>query len=983
MPHLTLTLFGPPHIERDGQPVTLDTRKAVALLAYLAVTGQRHGRDALAALLYPETDQSRARATLRRTLSSLKSAIGEPSLLIDREAVALAPDADLWCDVTHFQRLLAQCHSHGHSAHDVCPRCLAPLREAAALYRADFLAGFTLRDSAAFDDWQRFESERLRRELIGALERLVRLLTMEGDLLAAIEQARRLLASDPLHEPAQRILMLLYVWTGQEQAALRQYRECVRVLDEELGVAPLPETTQVYEAIKERRTPPPPATLRTAQARSAAQPAPAIAPPPPSALPPVAPAAAAATLPLVGRTAELADLHRLHAAVKTDGRLATLEGEPGIGKTRLAEEFLASVQAAGGTVIAGRCYEGETGLAYAVWIDALRAGLSEPEAAQRLAAAPESAVVEAARLLPELAAGRTLPPAPPLDHPGAQAQFFEGLGQVLQVLAGQSGVLFLDDLQWADGASLDALGYLVHRLAGRPLLLVTAWRSEDSPAVQRLRGLAREAQRAGLGRTLPLDRLQADDVLALAAALPGAPGDQRGVGEILVQRSEGLPLFVAEYLAAWRAGDTPGGAAAMPQGVRSLLHSRLAAVDEAGQQLLATAAVIGRSFDFETLRAASGRGEEETVDCLEQLVRLALVRETNAAAQPSYDFSHEQLRRLVYTETGLARRRLLHRRVAEALLRRAQPAPGAAAGQIAHHLQLAGREEEAAGYFCQAGEHARTLYANVEALAHFQTALALGHPDAVALHEAIGDLQTLAGRYAAARTAYEQAAALASDIGQPAPRLPQIEHKLALLHHRQGDWTLAESHFAAAQAAWPAAAPGAKRAHLLADRSLNAHRQGQARRAEALAKEALHEAGQAQDAASQARAHNALGILARSRGDLAAAAAHLTQGVALAEALNDLAGRAAALNNLALVRQDQGDTAAAIALTEAALALCAAQGDRHREAALHNNLADLLHAAGQPAAAMEHLKQAVAVFAEIGQPAGVPWQPEIWKLVEW
>jgi len=979
MPHLTLTLFGPPHLERDGQPVTLDTRKAVALLAYLAVTGQRHGRDALAALLYPETDQSRARATLRRTLSSLKSAIGEPSLLIDREAVALATDADLWCDVTHFQRLLAQCHSHGHGAHDVCGCCLAPLREAAALYGDDFLAGFTLRDSAAFDDWQRFESERLRRDLIGALERLVRQLTMEGDLLAAIEQARRLLASDPLHEPAQRILMLLYVWTGQEQAALRQYRECVRVLDEELGVAPLPETTQVYEAIKERRTPPPPATLRTAQARSTAQPSSTVAPPPPSALPPVA----AASLPLVGRAGELADLHRLHQEVQTDGRLAALEGEPGIGKTRLAEEFLAAVRAGGASALAGRCYEGETGLAYAVWIDALRAGLSEPEAAQRLAAAPESAVVEAARLLPELAAGRTLPPAPPLDHPGAQAQFFRGLGQVLQVLAGQSGVLFLDDLQWADGASLDALGYLVHRLAGRPLLLVTAWRSEDSPAVQRLRGLARAAQRAGLGRTLPLDRLQPDDVLALAAALPGASGDQRSVGEQLVQRSEGLPLFVAEYLAAWRAGDAPGGAAAMPQGVRSLLHSRLAAVGEAGQQLLTTAAVIGRSFDFETLRAASGRGEEETVDCLEQLVRLGLVRETSAAAQPSYDFSHEQLRSLVYTDTGLARRRLLHRRVAEALLRQARPALGTAAGQIAHHLQLAGREEEAAEYFCQAGEHARTLYANAEALAYFETALALGYPDPVALHEAIGDLQTLAGRYAAARTAYEQAAALASDIGQPAPRLPQIEHKLALLHHRQGDWALAESHFAAAQAAWPAAASGAKLAHLLADRSLNAHRQGQARRAEALAEEALHEAGQAQDAASQARAHNALGILARRGGDLPTAAAHLVEGLALAEALNDQAGRAAALNNLALVRQDQGDTAAAIQLTEAALALCAAQGDRHREAALHNNLADLLHAAGQPAAAMQHLKQAVAVFAEIGEPAGVPWQPEIWKLVEW
>jgi DNA-binding SARP family transcriptional activator/predicted ATPase len=968
---LHLHFLGPPRIEMDGQPVILDTRKATALLAFLAVTGQRHSRDVLATLLYPETDQSRARATLRRTLSSLKVGIGEPWLVVERELLALPAAPGLWCDVDQFQRLLAECHHHGHASHDVCPRCLAPLRAAADLYQGDFLAGFSLRDSAAFDQWQLVETERLRRELVGALERLVRVLTTEGELLAAAEQAQRLLAGDPLHEPAHRVLMLLYAWTGQIKDALRQYRECVRILSEELGVAPLPETTQVYEAIKEHRIPPPPTVLRAAHGRSAAQPSPS---PEPATAPP-----RIESLPLVGRAAELAALHQAHRDAQTDGRLAALEGEPGIGKTRLAEEFAAQVQAAGGgAVIAGRCYEGETGLAYGVLVEALRAALARPDLARRLAATPDGWLVDAARLLPELGAGRDLPPPPPLDHPGAQAHFFEGLCQVIQTLAGEGGVLLLDDAQWADAASLDALAYLVHRLAGRPLLVLAAWRSEDSAAVQRLRALLRTAQRAGRGVSLPLGRL---DRAAVAALAVGLPGDN--LAERLHQESEGLPLFVAEYLRAWRAGD-----GSQPQGVRSLLHARLAAVDETGQQLLTTAAVIGRSFDFETLRTASGRSEEETLDCLENLVGQGLVLETSGrtqGGQPAYDFSHEQLRALVYHETSLARRRLLHRRVAEALLRqpRATATPGALAGQIAHHLQLAGREEEAAEQFWQAGQHARALYANAEALAHFETALALGYPDAVALHEAIGDLLTLSGRYGAASTSYEQAAALAADDCELAPRLPQLEHKLALLHHRQGDWALAESHFQAAQAAWPAATSDARLAHLLADRSLNAHRQGQARRSEALAAEALHEARQAQDAAGQARARNALGILARSRGDLPAAAAHLVEGLALTKALNDPAGRIAVLNSLALVRQDQGNTAAAIALTEEALTLCAAQGDRHRKAALHNNLADLLHAAGQPAAAMEHLKQAVAVFAEIGEPAGALWQPEIWKLVEW
>lgn len=959
---LHLHLLGPPGIEIDGQPVVPDTRKATALLAYLAVTGQRHSRDALATLLYPDYDQSRGRAALRRTLSSLKASIGETWLAIERDTVALHPGDELACDARQFEHLLAQCQASGGEGSD--PACLPLLQQAVALYRGDFLAGFTLRDSAAFDDWQRIETERLRRDLLAALERLVRLLTTAGRLGEALVQAQRLLAVDPLHEPAHRVLMLLFIWTGQQPAALHQYRECVRVLSEELGVAPLPETTRVYEAIKERRIPPPPAALRTAQQRSAAAPGPAPLPLAPTPF-------AAETLPMVGRDAELAALQQARVAAGSAGRFAALEGEPGIGKTRLAEEFCAGVQAGGGGVLAGRCFEGEAGLAYGIWLAALRAALAEQGAAGRLSTAPNSALAEAARLLPELAAGRDLPAARPLDHPGAQAQFFEGLCHVVQALAGRAGVLFLDDLQWADGASLDALAYLVHRLAGRPLLVLAAWRGEDSPAVQRLRSLARDAQRAEAGLTLPLSRLSRSDVLALAAHLPAG-----GQAERLYQESEGLPLFVVEYLKALHAGQAQAGDWTQPQGVHSLLLARLAAVDEAGQQLLAAAAVIGRSFDYETLRAASGRSEEETVDCLEQLVRQGLVREGIASAAGSYDFSHEQLRALVYRETGLARRRLLHRRVAEALLRqgRTPQAAGAAASQIAHHWQLAGRDQEAAVHYVQAGQHAASLYANGEALAHFELALALGHPDDALLHEAIGDLHTLAGRYGPARSAYEQAAALAQDV----QKLPRIEHKLALLHHRQGNWEQAEVHFEAAQDAWPANDP-AGLAHLLADRSLNAHRQGRQHQATALAEEALHLAELAQDVASLARAHNALGLLARSQGDLASAARHLSQGLTQAEALGDPAGRAAALNNLALVCQAQGDSTQAIQLTEQALALCEALGDRHRAAALHNNLADLLHAAGQPDAAMDQLKQAVAIFAEIGEPG----QPEIWKLVAW
>ncbi len=253
MYRLTLFLLGSPRIERDGEAVQVRRRKAVALLAYLAVTGGSHSRDALATLFWPEYDQSRARAGLRRVLASLKKSLGEGWLDVDRESAGLNHEAEVWLDVDEFHDRLAACHTHDHPEGQVCPDCLPLLAEAAELYRDDFLAGFSLRDSPAFDEWQFFQSESLRGGMASALERLVHGHRERGEYQPAIAYARRWLALDPLHEPMHRHLMELYAQSGQRAAALRQYAECERILQEELGVSPEEETTQLYQAIKEPR----------------------------------------------------------------------------------------------------------------------------------------------------------------------------------------------------------------------------------------------------------------------------------------------------------------------------------------------------------------------------------------------------------------------------------------------------------------------------------------------------------------------------------------------------------------------------------------------------------------------------------------------------------------------------------------------------------------------------------------------------------
>jgi DNA-binding SARP family transcriptional activator len=898
-------LLGPPRVRRDGSAVAFDTRKALALLAHLVMTDRPRPRDVLAELLWPEHDAEHARGALRRTLSTLRSAVGAEALDATRDRVALVRGPGLQIDVDRFRELAAE----------------GALEEAVAVFRGDFLEGFGLRDAPAFEDWQRGEADALRRELAAALARLVDERSAAADWTGALEHARRRLALDPLHEPAHRALIRLFALSGDRAAAIAQYRECVRTLSRELGVPPLAETTELYEAISDGSIEPPPP-----------QPAPVPAERRPAAL--------------VGRDDDRAALLEVYGMA--GGRVALLEGEAGIGKTRLAEELLAHARVLGAPVLAGRAYEEESALAYGPLVEALRDRLRDDVA--WVQDVPPRALAEAARLVPELAEARPGLTAPaPLEGPGAQGRFLDGAWETLAIAA-SGGILFVDDVQSADEASLALLAYGLRRLAGRPLLVLLAWRT---PFERPLRRVVADAARAGAGTVRELKRLTSGEVEELLAAVrPDAAGDD--LARRLYDETEGLPFLLVEYLSA--LGDAAGREWPLPTEARDVLRSRLAPVGEAARQVLAAAAVIGRSFDVETARAASGRGDEETVAALEELVRRGLVRE----GAFDYDFSHEQLRALVYDDTSLARRRLLHGRAADAL--RSRPAAAA------RHLVLAGREREAAHAYARAADDARRVYANVEALEHLHAALALGHEDRTELQTAIGELQTLQGDYARALAAYEAAAA-GADPGE----LAALEHRLGQIHHRRGEWALAESHF---RAALDATSELAVRARIVADLSLTAYDGGGPERAGELASEALALAERSGDPRTLGQAHNLLGILAAGQ----EAIDHLSRSLVIAEQVGDSAGRVAALNNLALKQREQGEPEQALELTRAALALCAELGDRHREAALRNNIADLLHIAGRSDEAMDELKRAVAIFAEIG--AEGP-QPAVWKLARW
>jgi predicted ATPase/DNA-binding SARP family transcriptional activator len=315
---IRLFLFGAPRIEQNAQAAPLRRTRAIALLAYAAVTGMPHDRAALLALLWPEFDDANARNNLRRELSLLRSTVAADLLRADRQQVAWNAGAGAFVDVAEFRRLIASWEAHGHAPGVLCDTCAAALTAATQLAGDDLLTGFSLPDSAAFDEWLYFQREELRTQRAAALQALARRHQEQGEYTPAIAAARRWLALDPLHEPAQRELMRLYALAGQRTAALRQYEVSARLLDEELGAMPEPETTTLYEAIVARQFDAP-------APETTAQPA-VIAAAPPRPLP-AAPG-------FVGRQREQADIVR--RLTDPACRLLTLVGPGGIGKTRLA-----------------------------------------------------------------------------------------------------------------------------------------------------------------------------------------------------------------------------------------------------------------------------------------------------------------------------------------------------------------------------------------------------------------------------------------------------------------------------------------------------------------------------------------------------------------------------------------------------------------------------------------------------------------------
>ncbi len=741
---LRFTLLGNPEVHHADQLLLFSTRKEFALLIYLAVEGRIHLRKTLSELFWPEGDARHGRAALRLTLLHLRHLLGEGDgidpashLLITGDTLGLDFTSDVELDLQTLQEAWRLSRASTCTAltmpEDMHRSLLGQLQRATSLARGEFLEGFSLRDAPVFDDWARSQREFWHLCTSEIFDRLSKLQFEAGELAPAIATVNRWLVLAPLHEEAYQRLMRLHFAAGDRYAALHAYDVCRARLAKEMQTKPTPETVAL--ASRMRAVAPPRRKAVHALHTS------------PGALSP----ALLLDGPFLGRTTELSLLIKAyHTAQRGQTQVVLLEGEAGIGKTRLATEFLSWAEMEGADVLKGRSFETGGRLPYQPVIEALRPRIERENAPDDLLS--DTWLAELTRLLPELDDRYPDLPAPQGDNSVARNRLFEAVARLLQALAKRAPlVLFIDDVQWADTASLDVLHYLAR-----------SWSESATPALLLLtlptgtRGLRPELDewRASMERTVPLTRLQLDrltseDILRLLQAIWGAGGKDGGraadlerFGRWLFAETEGQPFYLMETLkvllesgALASSPSEEGGwtldvTATMehetvrrgffPPSVREVIVARLDRLTPNAFAMLVAGAVLGQGTTFERLCQVADLSEEDGLPALDEILHSGLLYESESEGGPMaagcYVFAHQKIRAVVYAEAGEARRSIFHRRALQALQAEAP------AAELAYQALSAGLTEPAFHWSLIAGDEAMRVFAVRDALTFYEQA---------------------------------------------------------------------------------------------------------------------------------------------------------------------------------------------------------------------------------------------------------------------
>jgi len=733
-------LLGPLEVAEHDRPLALGGGKQRSLLAVLLLhANEVVSTELLIDELWGESPPATAGKSIHVYVSGLRKRLGDGRLVTRTPGYVLYVEHSEF-DLARFERLVAE-------AGDAGPETAArKLREALSLWRGPPLADL------AYEPFAQPEIGRLGELRLSALEQRLDADLALGRHAQVVGELEALTKDHPLRERVRGQLMLCLYRCGRQAEALESYRAARRVLVEELGIEPGRDLRALHEAI-----------LRQEPGLDLATAAP--------------PAGERSHGLFVGRGRELSELvGGLDDAFAGRGRLVLLAGEPGIGKSRLADELIAHAGARGARVLVGRCWEAGGAPAYWPWVQSLRAYVRERDPVE-LRAELGNFAAEIAQLLPDV---RQLMPDLPelssLEADGARFRLFDATAQFLRAAsASRPLVIVLDDLHAADAPSLLLLQFLARELHSTRVLVVGAYRDVDPVPSAPLAGALAAVAREPTTRRLALRGLNATELAEYVERTAGDAASAELVAT-LQEETEGNPLFAGEIVRLLMAegvqpGSSDGSRIAIPESVKEVISRRLAHLSHEARRVLLLASVLGREFELDVLAGLVELSDDDLLDTLDEAVSARVVTDV-PAAPGRLRFAHVLIRDTLYEGLTSARRARLHRQALE-VLEALQPADsGARVAELVQHA-IAGREfEKGLRHAWRAGDRALRQLAYEEAARLYRTAMdalnAADRPDEAArcrLLLSLGEAEDCAGDRAAARKAFLDAASGARSLG--------------------------------------------------------------------------------------------------------------------------------------------------------------------------------------------------------------------------
>ena len=752
-------ILGPLEVLVDGREVPLGGDKQRALLALLLLhTNRTLSNERLIDELWGERPPATAAKTLQVHISRLRKALeqesGDDGAVITREhGYELRTDSDD-VDAHRFERLVGEGRSElaaGRSGH-----ACSLLEQALSMWRGPPLREF------AYQRFAELEITRLEELRTGAMEELIEAKLALGRHREVVGELESLIAEQPYRERPRAQLMLALYRCDRQADALQVYQDTRRKLVDELGIEPGERLRELERAILAQD--PSLAFIEPAGPRGdeVGVPTPLSA--------------------FVGRQRELSGLvGALDEAIGGRGQLALVAGEPGIGKSRLAEELIARAQTRGARVLVGRCWEAGGAPAYWPWVQSLRTYVRECETAQ-LRTELGAGAGDLGQVIPELRERfPDLPELPALDPEAARFRLFDAAVEFLRSASrSQPIVLVLDDLHAADASSLLLLRFLARELASMRVLIVGAYRdiapTPSDPLTEMVAAVAREPVTNRFTLT-GLSKRDVEQYVQLTTSETASPG----LVTTLHTETEGNPLFVGEMVRLLEAeGGLEGplrqlraGERRLPDTITEVISQRLRRLTPSCRRMLAQASVLGGEFGVRELAAVSETEEGAVLEGLDEGPTARVL--TDAPSLGRVRFSHMLVRDTLYEGLAPSRRRAAHLRAGEILQRFYATDAKPHLAELAHHFCQAlpsGDPARAADYAEQAGHRAIALLAYEEAARLYGLALHALNLQAgetaqkrCELLIALGDAQARAGDEPAARQAFLQAVEIAEHAG--------------------------------------------------------------------------------------------------------------------------------------------------------------------------------------------------------------------------